>query len=104
MKSLVDKFLSLRCATDVLECVLPLKRPERDISEAMVLLDAIRPVVLKNPGQYKVVDVHADSPIVGVLIAHLLPVELVSSYNWREKQKRDFSKIHHFAARDDDMP
>lgn len=101
MKSHIDKFLALRCAPDVLECVNPLKNTERNITEAMLVVEAIRPRILKERGKWKVVDVNAGNPFLGLLIAHLLPVELVTSMSWRypKDQKLDLSKVQHFQAK-----
>lgn len=76
MKSLVDKFLSLRCAGDVLESLQPLNGDvTRRIAESMALIEAIRPLVLKQRGEWKLMEFGVGIPLTSVIAAHLLPIE-----------------------------
>ena len=96
MKSLVDKFLSLRCASDVLESVGPMPAATREISEAMILIDAIKGFVLKEKTQRRVLHFCPTYPLAGVLAAHLLPVESTSAIAWRPKRLLGLDRVQNF--------
>lgn len=96
-RSLVDKFLSLRCAGDVLESLQPLNgETSRKITEAMALIDVVRPLILRHKGEYKLVEVCAGEPVTAVIAAHLLPVEMAKAILWRDEPKATLDRVHHF--------
>ena len=98
MKSLIDKFLSLRCAGDVLESVQPLTSDvTRRIGESMALIEAIRPLILKHKGEYKLIELCSGTPLTSVIAAHLLPIEHATAYVWRPKYLPGLlDRVHHF--------
>lgn len=86
MKSLLDKFLSLRCAGDVLESVQPLTGDvTRRICESMALIEAIRPLVLKHRSEYRLVEFCYGAPLTSIIAAHLLPIEDARAFVTRSK-------------------
>lgn len=96
MKTLVDKFFSLRCAGDVLESVQPIKDDfTRRLSESMALIEEIRTLCLKNNGAVKVIEICSGVPLTGVIAAHLLPVESVSAYCWRGERVNGLDGVNH---------
>ena len=75
----LDEFLKLRCAPDVLSAVGKINKPAKEITEAMGILYAIRSQVLKRePHTTIVFDLCAGNCLTGLLIAHVLPVEVVA--------------------------
>lgn len=97
MKNPVDKFLSLRCAGDVLEVVQrKLNRPVAEIAEAMAIIDAIKPITLREPGRWKIAEIYSGVPLVGLISAFLLPVELVTAYSYR--RALEVESVNHFRA------
>lgn len=71
-----DKFLSLRCAPDVLSVVGPMDKAGKEISEAMAIIRRVRGIVLapENKMRYTLVDLCSGNALVPVIAAHLLPV------------------------------
>lgn len=53
----------------------------------MALIEAVRPLILKEPGKWKIADICAGVPLTGIIAAHLFKVELVTAYDWRAKLK-----------------
>jgi len=97
MKSYLDEFLSLRCAADVLEAVYPMKQAEKEISESMALVAAIRSKILSAPGFWNVIDVCAGNALTGILVAHLLPVDQVWAIDKRQRIREGFGKVKKFS-------
>lgn len=102
MKSYLDEFLSLRCVADVLEAVYPMKQPEKEISESMALITAIRSRVLAAPGFWNVIDVCAGNALTGILAAHLLPTTVVA-IDKRQRVREGFGRVTKFAYRVQDI-
>jgi hypothetical protein len=69
-----DHFLALDCAGEVLNSVMPMPRPEKEISESMALLRVVRGLTLAQPGVFDLVDLCAGNALTSILAAHLLPV------------------------------
>lgn len=104
--SLVNDFLSLKCAGDILNVCSPINNPEKEITEAMAVVKRIRPIVLSEPNKYSVVDMAAGNGLVGVITAFLLPVrevvavdilprvrkwETVRKFSYRLSRVQDFT-------------
>ena len=103
MKSLLDKFLSLRCAGDVLESLQPLDGDiTRRIKESMTLIEAIRPLVLKHyKGEYKLMEFCSGVPLTAVIAAHLLPIEHATAYVRRPKGLiKNLERVQHLKCMD----
>ena len=103
MRSYIDEFLSLRCAADVLEAVYPLKRAEKEISESIALITAIRGKCLAEPGEWTVVDACAGNALTGILAAHLLPVARVVAIDKRQSIREGFGRVRNFDYRVQDI-
>lgn len=107
MTSYIDQFLNLRCAADVLEAVHPILRAEKEISESMALISAIRGKCLSEPGEWTVIDACAGNALTGILVAHLLPVAKVIAIDKRQRIREGFGRVQHFDYRvrdiNDDM-
>jgi hypothetical protein len=94
--SLVAKFLSLKCAPDVLGTVGYLgKKPEKEISEAMTAIHYIRPLTLKEPNKYRVLDLCAGNALTSVIAAHLLPIEGAVAVD-KLKRERNWNRCKKF--------
>lgn len=102
MNRLVDQFLKLRCATDVLEAVHPLNSAVKEISESMSLIQAIRSPILNNPGRWRVIDLCAGNALTGVIAAHLLPVRHVVAID-KYPRERQYYRVNQFEYVQDDI-
>lgn len=107
MNSYLDEFLSLRCAPDVLEAVHPLRRPEKEISESMALVTAIRgrllasrpvtgTVSVNTPGM-TLLDLCAGNALTGVIVAHLFRGTQVVAVDKREHIRDGFVNVRNFS-------
>ena len=96
MSTYLAEFLRLRCASDVLEAVYPIKKPEKEISESMALITAIRGKVLAEPRKWTVVDLCAGNALTGILAAHLLPVAAVVAVDKRQRIREGFGRVRTF--------
>ena len=96
MRTYLAEFLSLRCAGDVLEAVYPINKPEKEISESMALITAIRGKVLREPGRLVVIDLCAGNALTGLLAAHLLPVLNVMAIDKRQRVREGFGRVRKF--------
>lgn len=103
MTSYIDQFLNLRCAADVLEAVHPLLRAEKEISESMALISAIRGRCLSEPGKWTIVDACAGNALTGILAAHLLPVAKVIAIDKRQRIREGFGRVRNFDYRVQDI-
>ena len=59
MSKYVSQFLSLKCVGDVLNNVLPINKPTKEITEAMAIVQRMKGVFLSNPMKYRLFDVSA---------------------------------------------
>ena len=92
----VEEFLSLKCAPDVLGVVGQMKSGVcKEITEAMGIMKALRPIVLREPGRYVLYDLCAGNGLVGVLAAHLLPLRYTVSVDKLERRRR-WDKVQRF--------
>lgn len=91
----VDKFLSLKCSADVLEAVQPLKNASKEISESMILIEAVRSYVLGNQN-VTLVDLCAGNALTSVIAAHLLPVERVIAIDIRPNKRNGYANVKRF--------
>ena len=74
MSKYVNKFLNMKCAGDVIGIAGPMKKYEKEITEAMAMKEAIKEFALKKPNKYVVVDVCSGNALVPLLTAFTLPV------------------------------
>lgn len=96
-RSYVDEFLSLRCASDVLEAVQPLRDPVKSISESMALISAIRGLCLKRPRAVTIIDVCSGDALTGILAAHLLPVLAVYAVGEKNSMREGYGRVRNFS-------
>jgi hypothetical protein len=93
----LDEFFSLRCAGDVLGATGPVNNGAKEITEAMAVHNgakeiteamAVRKVVqsfaLKKKMHYTVYDICAGNGLLGLLVAHTLPVRSTVAIDIRQ--------------------
>jgi len=96
-KSIPDymtRFLSLKCAGDVINAVQPVAAFGKEISEAMAIRLELRKFVLNTPEakmKYTVHDLAAGNCLTGVLAAFTLPVAEVCAVD-RRRPKRECTR------------
>ena len=74
MSKYVNKFLNMKCAGDIIGIAGPMKKYEKEITEAMAMKEAIKKFALKKPNEYQVVDVCSGNGLTPLLTAFTLPV------------------------------
>jgi len=84
----LNKFLSLKCAGDVLNAVNGINRAPKEITESMSIINVIRSITLKDPMKWTVVDLCSGNSLTGILAVHLLPVKEAIAY---DKRNRSFN-------------
>lgn len=98
MASLVylDKFFKLKSSGDILNVVAPLTNGAKEITEAMAIIERIRPISLENKMGYVIVDLCAGNALSSIIAMHLLPI----SYAWainKRKPNRRYHKVRSFS-------
>lgn len=102
-KSLVSEFLSLKCSGDVLNIAHPINKSEKEISEAMSLVQIIKRHVLNTPMEYTLIDMCAGNALTGLISAFLLPVKEVIAVDIRpRKRKWELAKRFKYVTSDID--
>lgn len=91
----VKRFLSFRCAGDVLNVVNPVQEIEKEITEAMAMVMRIRKIVLKYDFHYSLVDICAGNALSSVLAAHLFKMKYVRAFD-NKLRKRNWSAVSRF--------
>ena len=79
--SYLDRFLTLKCCGDVLNAVAPINKGEKEISEAMGMIKAIKPHVMAHKMEYTLVDLCAGNALTSILAVHLLPIKRAIAIN-----------------------
>jgi len=102
MSKYVEQFFRLKCSGDILNIVAPLKNGEKEISEAMSLIQAIKPIVLREPMKYSVIDLCAGNSLTGIIAAYLLPVKKVFAVDIKVPN-RNYSKVKRFKYLQEDL-
>lgn len=93
----VDEFFKLRCAPDVLAATRKITNGSKEITEAMSIIHAIRPVVLTDKMNYALVDLCSGNSLVPILGAHILPLKHCISVDKRVP-KTSWSRVKRFTA------
>ena len=89
MSKYISRFLSLKCAPDVLATVGNLgNKVEKEISEAFAIVRRIRKIILKHPNQFQVVDLCSGNALVPVTAIHLLPVTYAYAVDKAPRDRR----------------
>jgi hypothetical protein len=97
-----DRFLQLRCSTDVLNAVYPLRNPRKEISESMAIIQKIKGLTVTFPRQFNIVDICAGNALTSILAIHLLPITTAMAIDIK-KNPRDFTGIKNFAYNNLDL-
>lgn len=71
----LDWFFGLGCAGDVLASAPKLRKGAKEISEALALISAIRPMCLADPGRWTVLDLCAGNALTSLIAVHLFKVK-----------------------------
>jgi len=101
--SYVDQLLMLKCAGDVLNAVCPLRNGAKEISEAMAIVRRLRPIVLKEPNKYGLVDLCAGNALASVIAVHLLPIKWAIAFDKRLREGRHYELVKRFKYRKADI-
>lgn len=96
---LVDKFLSLKCSSDVLEAVRPLNSPSKEISETMILINAIRSYTLSQKMVYSVTDLCAGSALTAITAVHMLPITEAIAIDLYPQRRPGHANVRRFEYR-----
>lgn len=96
MNRYMRKFLELKCAPDILEIVRPVSSGlEKEISESMAIIERIKPVILKHPNKYNVVDLCAGNALTSIISVFLLPVTHAVAID-KNRLNRNYDLIKRF--------
>jgi len=82
----VSEFLQLKCAGDVLQCVGPMKKADKEISESMAVIHRLRAITLAEPMRYGLVDLCCGNALASVTAVHLLPVKWAIAVDKRPRK------------------
>ena len=91
----IDKFLSLRCAADVIGISYPIKQFTKEISEAMAMITHIKSKMLKSPMKYVLIDLCSGNALVPLISAFMLPSKWNYAIDIRERN-RSWNKAERF--------
>ena len=83
--TLVDQFLSLKCAPDVLAACGRIHNPSKEISEAMALIGVI-----------KGLDLCAGNALTSLIAVHLLPVATAIAVDIKPRGKERYLSVKRF--------
>lgn len=86
----LERFMSLKCAGDILNAVGPFSAgAEKEISEAFAIVLRVRRFVLEaEPMWYDILDLCAGNPIASVLSVFMLPVKKAVAVDKRKIRRR----------------
>jgi len=99
MNDLVDQFLSLRCAGDVLNSVTPMNNPGKEITESMALLGYAKNLALKYPMELTLWDLCAGNALTGILAAHYLPFKHVIAVDRKPHSRPGYKNVKRWEYR-----
>lgn len=95
--SILNYFLELKCAGDVLNSVYPFLNPEKEITESMAIVKKLKKILITNPNKYTVFDFCAGNCLSSSLIAHLFKTKHVFAIDKEERDRPNFSMIKNFS-------
>ena len=96
MNRYAREFLSLRCSGDILNVVNPITSGfEKEVSEAMAVIKLLRGRVLKNPGQYNILDLCAGNALGSIISSFLLPINKAVAVDIKPLNRR-WSNVRNF--------
>ena len=94
--TLVDQFLSLKCAPDVLAACGGIHNPSKEISEAMALIKVIKGPILREPMKWHLVDLCAGNALTSLIAVHLLPVATAIAVDIKPKRQKGYMGVQRF--------
>ena len=94
--SVLNYFLELKCAGDVLNSVHPFLNPEKEITETMAIVKKLKKTLITNPNKYTIFDFCAGNCLTSSLIAHLFKIVHVFAIDKEERDRPNFNKIKNF--------
>lgn len=95
MNRYVDEFLNMCCSGDVLNAVSRMSFAQKEISESMGIIKKLKPIVLKDPMKYNVVDLCAGNALTSVLAVHMLPITKAVAID-KKKRKGNYKAVKRF--------
>ena len=106
-ESLVNRFLALLCAGDVLNAIGPMTLPLIEIAKAMTVVQYLKRIVLRSKAEFTLVEFNAGLGLTGVLAAHLFPMlKKVLCYNHRVPGSplRFYENVKRFQFKEGSIP
>jgi hypothetical protein len=95
--SVINYFLELKCAGDVLNSVYPFLNPEKEITESMAIIKKIKKLLITNPDKYTIFDFCAGNCLTSSLIAHMFKIKHIFAIDKEKRDRPNFSKIRNFS-------
>lgn len=93
----VNEFLNMKCSTDILRLLGPMKNWSKEISEAMAIRNRIKKVVLKDePDKWIHLDFCSGNALAPLLTAFSLPIWWSYSYD-KVERNADYSSVKYFS-------
>lgn len=93
----INKFLNLKCASDIISITQPLKVWDKEISEAYSIYESIKDLLEENPKEKFIhVDLCSGNALTPIMSAFLLKQIKYSYAIDKNKRIRDFYKIKSF--------
>ena len=87
MSKYLNQFLNLKCAGDIIGIVGPMKKYEKEITEAMAIRDVVRKITLKKPMSYTLVDVCSGNGLVPLISVFTMPIKEAIAIDIRERNR-----------------
>ena len=95
--TLVDQFLSLKCAPDVLAACGRIHNPSKEISEAMALIKVVKGPILREPMKRHLVDLCAGHAMTSLIAVHLLPVATAIAVDIKPRDNGRYLSVKRFS-------
>jgi len=92
--SYVSEFLNLKCSVDILQIIKPLKKIDKEISEAYSIIRQIRQI--KNRENYQIIDFCSGNALVPIISSFLFPEIEKNIAIDKNKLNREYDKINRF--------
>ena len=93
---LIDEFLSLKCAGDVMNAAGPVRKAAKELSEAMSLIHAVKSIILREPMKYHVVDLCAGNALTSLIAVHLLPILSATAIDIKPRARGSHLEVKRF--------
>ena len=98
----LDEFFSLKCAGDVLSATGPVNKGAKEITEAMAVRKIVQSYTLKEKMHYTLYDICAGNGLLGLLVAHTLPVRSTIAIDIR-KGRLHLEQVKHYQYLQEDI-